>query len=77
MSKTSKHVVPKSGGGWSVKNSGATRASKNFDTQAEAVQYGRTAAKREHSELYIHRRDGTIQNKNSYGNDPIPPKDKK
>lgn len=77
MTKVSKHVVPKSGGGWSVKNSGASRASRNFDTQAEAVQYGKAAAKKDHAELYIHRKDGTIQNKNSYGNDPIPPKDKK
>ena len=77
MRKTSKHVVPSSSGGWAVKNSGAVRASRTFDTQAEAVVYGRTAAKKERSELYIHGRDGTIKNKNSYGNDPHPPHDKR
>ena len=77
MAKVSKHVVPSPAGGWAVKNSGATRASKTFDTQAQAIEYGRTAAKKTQSELYIHGRDGTIKNKNSYGNDPLPPKDKK
>ncbi|CAN5283497.1 DUF2188 domain-containing protein [soil metagenome] len=77
MTKISKHVVPNPAGGWAVKNSGATRASRTFGTQAEAVEYGRAAAKRTHSELYVHGRDGTIKNKNSYGADPFPPKDKK
>ena len=29
------------------------------------------------AELYIHRRDGLIREKNSYGNDPNPPRDKR
>lgn len=77
MSKVSKHVVPNPSGGWSVKNSQATRASKVFDTQQQAIMYGRDVAKRAGSELYIHGRDGTIKNKNSYGTDPMPPRDKK
>jgi hypothetical protein len=77
MSKPSKHVIPNPSGGWAVKNSGAVRASRTFDTQAEAITYGRNVAKSAHTELYIHGRDGTIKNKNSYGNDPFPPKDKK
>jgi hypothetical protein len=77
MSKPSKHVIPNAGGGWAVKNSGAVRASRTFNTQSEAIAYGRNAAKSAHSELYVHGRDGTIKNKNSYGNDPFPPRDKK
>lgn len=77
MSKTSKHVVPNPSGGWSVKNSGASRASKVFDTQQQAVSYARDTAKKDRTELYVHGRDGTIKQKNSYGNDPYPPKDKK
>lgn len=77
MSKPSKHVIPNTGGGWAVKNSGALRASRTFGTQAEAIAYGRDAAKSSQSELYIHGRDGTIKNKNSYGNDPFPPRDKR
>lgn len=33
-------------------------------------------AKNQGSEVIIHREDGTIREKNSYGNDPNPPKDK-
>ncbi len=77
MTKTSKHVFPNSSGGWSVKTRGATRASRTFDTQVEAIKYGRTAAKISQSELYIHGKDGTIKNKSSYGRDPLVPKDQK
>ena len=64
-------------GGWSVRQSGAARASRTFDTEAEAVKYGRDVAKREHTEFYIHRNDGTIREKNTYGSDPFPPRDKR
>jgi hypothetical protein len=77
MAKPSKHVVPSPSGGWAVKNSGAVRASKTFDTQLQAVGYAMTAAKKIHTELYIHGRDGTIKDKRSYGHDPVPPRDKK
>lgn len=77
MSKVSKHVVPSPAGGWAVRNSGAARASRTFDTQAEAIKYGRSVAKKGHAELYVHGKDGTIKEKNSYGNDPFPPKDRR
>ncbi len=73
MSK-SKHVVPNSQGGWSVRSAGAARAARTFPTQGEAMEYGKTLAKASNSELYIHRKDGTIRDKRSYGNDPYPPK---
>lgn len=76
--KKSNHVVPTSGEkGWAVKKSGASRASKTFETKQKAVDYGIEISKREKAELYIHKKDGVIQNKNSYGNDPMPPKDTK
>lgn len=77
MAKRSQHVVPNPQGGWSVRQSGAARASKTFGTQAEAVKYGRTVAKRAQSEFYVHRNDGTIREKNSYAQDPFPPRDKR
>ena len=77
MTKASKHVVPSGTGGWAVKNSGATRASRTFETQQQAVTYARDAAKKVGTELYIHGRDGTIKDKRSYGNDPLPPRDKR
>ena len=77
MATVSKHVVPSPSGGWALKNAGSSRASKTFDTQAEAVKHGRDAARKDGAELYIHGRDGTIKHKNSYGRDPLPPRDKK
>ncbi|PTQ84864.1 DUF2188 domain-containing protein [Nitrosomonas ureae] len=74
--KKSQHVVPNPNGGWSVRKTGASRASKVFEKQTEAIDYARTKARDEKTELYIHRRDGTIRERDSYGNDPMPPKDK-
>lgn len=69
------HVVPRDGG-WAVRKEGASRASKTFSNQADAIRYGRGQAQKERSELYIHRKDGTIRERSSFGNDPCPPKDK-
>ena len=68
MTKEGKHVIPRSTGGWSVRHSGATRASKTFDTQAEAVHYARDIAKKANTDLYVHRKDGTVRHKDSYRN---------
>jgi len=74
MSKSNHVVRSKAKGGWAVKKSGSLRASKSFRTKNEAVKYGRKLSKSEKTELYIHKKDGSIQNRNSYGNDPHPPK---
>ena len=76
MSKKDYHVVP-DGEGWAVKREGAQRASSLHDTQREAIQQGREFAQHQRTELVIHRRDGTIRDSDSYGNDPMPPKDTK
>ena len=75
MTKNGTHVVPRDDG-WAVRKEGASRASKIFTTQADAVKYARELAQKEKAELYVHRRDGTIRERSSYGNDPFPPKDK-
>lgn len=77
MIKRSNHVVPSKSSGWSVKKSGSSRASRNFETKDKAVEYARELSKSEKTELYIHKQNGMIQNKDSYGKDPNPPKDKK
>ncbi|MCX2477292.1 DUF2188 domain-containing protein [Pedobacter sp. MC2016-05] len=75
MAKKSNHVVPSSSG-WAVKKSGSSRASKTFDNKESAISYGKELSKNEKTELYIHKKNGMIQDKNSYGNDPNPPRDK-
>jgi hypothetical protein len=72
--KKSQHVVPRTDGGWAVRKSGAARASKLFTNQREAVKYARDVAQKEGADMYLHRSDGTIQDRSSYGNDPHPAK---
>jgi hypothetical protein len=77
MAKKSHHVVPAPNGGWNVRKGGSERASKHFDNKKEAEEWARDVSRNQHSELVIHKRDGTIQRKDSHGNDPLPPKDER
>ncbi len=70
----SHHVVPNPDGGWDVKRGGANRASGHFDTKKDAVDTARQISINQRTELVIHRQDGTIQRKDSHGNDPFPPR---
>lgn len=72
MNKSSQHVVPSPNGGWAVRSAGALRASRTFVTQSEAVRYGRKVAQNSLAVLYVHGRDGTVVERNSYGHDPFP-----
>jgi len=76
MSKKNQHVVP-SGNDWAVKGEGNSRKTAIVDTQAEAIEIAREIATNQKAEVVIHRPDGTIRDKDSYGNDPNPPKEKK
>ena len=77
MSKSNQHVVPSGDGQWNVRRGGADRATKTFSTQKQAEKFARRIAKRNDGELFIHKRDGTIRERESYGNDPCPPRDRK
>ncbi len=67
------HVVPHSGS-WAVKSTGASKAAKLTSTQHEAIQVGRQIAINKRAELVVHRQDGSIRSKDSFGNDPFPPR---
>jgi Uncharacterized protein conserved in bacteria (DUF2188) len=70
------HTVPSvAGNGWSNKLDG--RAISQHRTKQLAVEAGRETARRLKVEHTIHLSDGKIGEKNSYGNDPFPPKDSK
>ncbi|MBN1258391.1 DUF2188 domain-containing protein [Candidatus Peregrinibacteria bacterium] len=74
--RNEQHIVPY-GDKWAVKGAGNHRATSLHDTQKEAIEAGRDIAINQKSELVIHRPDGTIRDKDSYGHDPCPPKDTK
>lgn len=67
------HVVP-AGSRWGVKGEGNSKNTKVTRTQEEAIQVARTIARKEQSELLIHGKNGQIRERDSYGNDPFPPK---
>jgi len=61
--------------GWAVQHEGTQRAYTVAPTKEEAVRLGREMARQEKVELVVQKRDGTIESKDSYGQDPNPPKD--
>jgi len=68
-------VVPNSErGGWDQKAEGAERATKHFETKAEAVQAARQTARDQGSELIVCNQDGRIARRDSHGKDPCPPR---
>ena len=70
------HIV-KRGDQWGTLREGGQRATEVFDTQKQAIDSGRTMAKQGQGELLVHGKDGLIRARDSYGNDPCPPKDAK
>lgn len=70
------HVIPQ-GDQWAVKREGTDRVSSLHDTQSDAERAGRDLARTHGTELVIHRPNGQIRDSDSYGNDPIPPRDRK
>ncbi|GAA0503146.1 DUF2188 domain-containing protein [Pigmentiphaga sp. GD03639] len=70
------HVVQRDNG-WGALREGGQRATQVFDTQAQAIETGRQMARQGQGELLIHGQNGRIRARDSYGNDPCPPKDNK
>lgn len=75
MAKKNIHVVP-DGKKWAVKPEGS-KPTSTHRTQDAAIEKAKPAARKNESEVVIHRPDGRIRDKDSYGKDPNPPKDTK
>ena len=67
------HIVPHDEG-WAVRIEGNERVTSIHPTQHEAEIAGRDRARRDEVEIFIHRPDGRIRDRDSYGNDPFPPR---
>lgn len=66
--------VSPDGDGWKVEERGGSQRS-HHRTKDAAVGAGRRAARKSgNSQLVIRKRDGTIQEERTYGNDPYPPR---
>lgn len=70
------HVVRR-GDDWAVRGERNTRDTSRHETQREAIDAARVIAQKQRSEVVIHRPDGRIRDKDSYGNDPTPPVDRR
>ena len=75
MTGKNQWVVPINGGDQrGVRGEGNERITSIHDTQREAIGRARGIAVNQQSELLIQGRDGQIRERNSYGDDPFPPK---
>ncbi len=75
MAKGKNQYVVPTKDGWGVKGQRNQKLTVKTDTKVDALKIGKKIAKNQ--QLTILGKDGKIQNKNSYGNDPFPPKDNK
>ncbi|HYX10013.1 MAG TPA: DUF2188 domain-containing protein [Bacteroidales bacterium] len=71
------HITKRKDGSWAVKGERDSRASSIHRTQQDAIHTGRPLAQKNKSELIIHDRKNRIRDKDSFGNDPHPPTDRK
>lgn len=69
MRRKNVHVVPHKGR-WATKTGGSSKVGRTYNLQSEAISNGRKQAIQSGSELLVHRPNGQIREKNSYGNDP-------
>ncbi|MBP7553355.1 MAG: DUF2188 domain-containing protein [Spirochaetes bacterium] len=62
------HVVP-NGTNWAVKGAGNIKNTAIAKTQKQAIDIAKEIAINQKSEVVIHRPNGQIRDKDSYGND--------
>ena len=74
-SKPEVWVSPRQDGKWEVQREHSEKPSHVVPKKEVAVNTGRDVARNNQTELIVQRRDGTIESKDSFGNDPNPPKD--
>lgn len=67
------HVSKLGNSSWKVTQNGERISTHR--TQQAAIDRGKQEAKQDRVDLVTHGRDGKIRSKDSYGNDPLPPRD--
>lgn len=69
------HITKRANGTWNVVQAGSGLSYGSFQRQGDAIGVGRPIARVMSVELVIHDRKNRIRDKDSYGNDPFPPRD--
>jgi hypothetical protein len=67
------HVSKLGNSSWKVTQNGERIST--HQTQSNAIDRGKSEARRDGVDLVVHGRDGKIRSKDSFGNDPNPPRD--
>jgi hypothetical protein len=65
------HTVYKNGKWLNEKEGGKRPLRGRFDRKSDAQQAGRDRARQDKVEHLIHKKDGTIGDRHSYGHDPV------
>ena len=76
MAKPNYHSVPKNND-WAVKKEGQQKPISVHRTQSASEDRTRILAKQAKVEAVYHDRRGVIKDKDSFGRDPNPPKDRR
>lgn len=76
MSNRNFHSVPWDGD-WAVKKEDVEKPLSVHRKQSMAENKVHKLAKQNEVEAVYHRKDGTIKDKDSFGNDPFPPRDRR
>ncbi len=61
------NVICSKKGGWDVKRDGAVKASGNFKSKEEAIEFAEKEGKRYNVEVFIYGEDGKIQKRETFG----------
>lgn len=69
MRKKANHITTTNEKYWRVVKSGADRASRKFDNKSDAIKYGIMLSKKEKTDLFIHKKNGMIENSKSFSKD--------
>lgn len=72
-----RQLVVKREDGWAIRGERNERDTSRHPTQAAAPGSARDIARNQQSEVVIHDRQGRIRDRDSYGNDPRPPIDRR
>ena len=67
-------VEPRPDGRWAVQTNSTSRANSLHEQKAAAIERARQVAKSKKAELVIKNGDGKIASRDSFGNDPFPPR---
>jgi hypothetical protein len=68
-------VSPREDGRWGVHREGGQRDTRVTENKADAEKVARELGRHDKVEVISQGRDGKIQSKDSYGRDPLPPRD--